>query len=168
MRRGGARAALARPVGHLLVLMAALVAAGCADRAGGPSPEEDRARLGERQNEFFAALQARDADRTAVLFADDAVLQVANMPPMEGQEGIRRFYANLFGFLSGSEAVPEATHLSRSGDLAYSVGATTNEFRGPDGPVSYSGKYVLVWRKVEADRRIAVYAISSDEAQEGR
>lgn len=48
--------------------------------------------LDQRQSESFAALEARDADTTAALFADEAVVHVANMPPIEGRSAIREFY----------------------------------------------------------------------------
>lgn len=121
------------------------------------------AALEERQAEFFAALAARDADRVAALFSDDAVLHVANMPPVEGRAAIRQFYGRMFGFLSASSATAETTQVSESGDMAVSIGRSANEFRGPEGPVEYAGKYVLVWRRLAGDWRIVLYGISSNQ-----
>lgn len=148
------------------VLGTAAIATGCAESRTA-SVEVQRELLAQRQGEFFAALEARDPDRTAALFADDAVLHVAGMPPIEGRVAIHRFYGNLFGFLSASRATPERLHLSVSADLAYGIGRASNEFRGPEGPVEYAGKYLLVWRRTADDWFIAVYSVSSDQAEAG-
>jgi ketosteroid isomerase-like protein len=143
-----------------------LLATGCGHQR--TDPAGPRAALDAREAEFFAAMAARDADRVADLFAHDAALHVANMPQVEGQSAVRAFYGNLFGFLTGSTATPGATHVAASGDMAYGTGSTTNEFRGPDGAVTYTGKYVLVWRREAGDWRVALYAISSDQPATNR
>jgi ketosteroid isomerase-like protein len=148
------------------ILVTAALVGGCAE----PRPasvEGQRELLEQRQGEFFAALEARDPDRTAELFADDAVLHIAGMPPIEGRAAIHRFYGNLFGFLSASTATPERLHLSESADLAYGIGRTSNAFRGPEGPVEYTGKYLLVWQRTADDWFIVVYGVSSDQAEAG-
>jgi ketosteroid isomerase-like protein len=104
----------------------------------------------------------------AGLFADDAVLHVANMPPVQGRDAIRRFYGNLFGFLSASAATPETLHISAGGDMAYGVGSATNEFRGPQGPAVYAGKYFLVWRKVADEWMVVLYGVSSNQSDPER
>jgi uncharacterized protein (TIGR02246 family) len=121
-----------------------------------PGPED-------RQAEFFTAIAERDADRTASFFADDGVLQVASFPPIEGREAIRGFYGNLFGFLSASSATSQRLEVASSRDMAWSVGESRSTFRRPDGEISYTGKYTLVWRKEDGAWRVALYAISSNE-----
>jgi uncharacterized protein (TIGR02246 family) len=152
----------ARPRRILLVACAIALAAGCGD---GTTAARDTARqaLEARQREFTAALAARDADRMAALFADDAVLHVANMPPVEGRDNIAQFYGKTFQFLSASRSAPETLHVADAGDLAYTTGSVTNEFRRPEGPVEYAGKYVLIWRVVGREWMIALYAISSNQ-----
>jgi ketosteroid isomerase-like protein len=146
-----------------LVALALAVTAACAnDRV------DEAGLLEQRQADFFAAVEARDADRVAELFSERGVVHVANMPPIEGRSAIREFYGNMFGFLTASEATPEATYLSEGGRMAYGVGSTENEFRGPDGPVAYLGKYLLVWEKVDDEWRVAAYSISGNESEAGR
>jgi uncharacterized protein (TIGR02246 family) len=130
--------------------------------------DDSREALDRKQAQLFAALEARDAERTAALFADTATLHVANMPPIHGRDAIRKFYGNMFGFLSASTAVPETTHVSSGGDMAYSIGRVTNQFRGPEGPVEYEGKYALVWVKAGNDWMIELYSVSSNQADTRR
>jgi ketosteroid isomerase-like protein len=131
------------------------------------SPDLGRDRLDRQQEEFIAALANRDAERMTALFAEDAVLHVANMPPIEGRDAIGRFYGNLFRFLSASAATPERLELSGSGDMAYEIGKASNEFRGPQGTMGYTGKYLLVWRRIDGDWRIVLYSVSSNESERG-
>jgi ketosteroid isomerase-like protein len=58
---------------------------------------------------------------------------------------------SVFTFLSGTTRTPETLHVSTGGDMAWATGAVVNEFRGPNGPVEYTGRYVVIWREVEGD-----------------
>jgi ketosteroid isomerase-like protein len=121
--------------------------------------------LNRRQDALFDALSARDPDRAASFFADDGVLHVAGMPPIEGSVAIRRFYGNVFRHLTRSTAVPLSTHVSASGDLAFGTGVTVNEFNSPEGPVEYEGKYVLVWKMTAGEWWVQLYGISSNQPE---
>jgi ketosteroid isomerase-like protein len=145
----------------------ALLAAACAHHR--PAlPEAGRGPLELRQQAFVTALATRDAGALGALFAEDAVLHVAGMPAIEGRPAILDFYRKVFGFLAGSAAVVEQVHVSEAGDMAYSIGRVTNEFRGPEGPVTYAGKYSLVWRHRAGQWVIALYSVSSDQPDPGR
>jgi ketosteroid isomerase-like protein len=163
-----------RPPSIAVITVGLLLTASCAHQPPGAatatvarSATAAHEQLEERQREFFAAVAAKDANRTAALFSDAAVLHVANMPPVEGRAAIHQFYGRMFGFLSASSATPESTQVSESGDMAVSIGRSANEFRGPEGPVEYAGKYVLVWRRLAGDWRIVLYGLSSNEPAAG-
>jgi ketosteroid isomerase-like protein len=143
------------------LLLLALLTTACAHQR--PDASWGRPLFEARQAEFFEAMTARDADWIAGLFADAAELHVANMPPVVGQSAIRQFYGRMFEFLSASTAAPSGMHVSAGGDMAYSTGRTANEFRGAEGPVSYAGKYVLVWKRVADDWRVVLYAVSGNQ-----
>lgn len=118
--------------------------------------------LKRRHAEFFAALASRDLDRMIDVFANEAVLHVADMPAVRGREAIRQFYARLFGFLVASEATSDGVRVAAGQDMAYDLGRTRNVFkRGPE-EVEYTGKYVTVWAKADGVWRIAAYAITGD------
>jgi uncharacterized protein (TIGR02246 family) len=159
-------------IGAALVVAVTLGAAGCAPAP--PASVEVRfvdpafQLLEQRQDQLFAALAARDADATAALFADDAALYIAGMPPVQGAAAIRQFYGNLFRFLTASTATPGPTHVSASRDMAYSTGRASNEFGGPGGATTYEGKYVVVWRRLDDDWRVVLYAVSSNQPDAAR
>ncbi len=151
----------------MVLTVVTLASAACAQRpVNSGLPAGDR--LHQRQADFLAALSARDLEQTVAHFADDAVLHVANMPPVQGREAIQRFYGNVFRFLSASDPVPELTRVADDADMAYTTGRVTNTFAGPDGPVEHTGKYLLVWERRGGDWAIVVYSISSNQPDPAR
>jgi ketosteroid isomerase-like protein len=157
--------------GTLACLLAAVLAgAGCTHR---PAPAVEPPRpsgtaLEHRQQEFFAAMGDRDLDRTAALFAEDAVAHVAGMPPVRGHEAIRQLFGNVFRFLEATDTALERLHVAGSGDLAYGHGRVTNTFRGDPRPVEYVGKFLLVWERRQGQWQVVAYSISNDSATAGR
>jgi len=128
----------------------------------------ERQRLEQRQGEFLAGLSEQDLERTTALFADDAILHVANMPPIRGRDAIRQFYGNVFRFLTASAPEPETLRLSSGGTMAYSTGGVTNVFEGEQGPIENVGKYLLIWERRDGDWSIVVYSVSSNQRDESR
>jgi ketosteroid isomerase-like protein len=150
-----------------IALLALVLAGACAHRPP-VSAAAERAALETRQAAFLTALAARDAERTAAHFADDAVLHVAGMPPIRGRAAIHRFYGNVFRFMRASSSTPELLRMSHGADMAFSTGRVTNVFDGADGPVEHAGKFLLVWEKRGGEWAIAVYGISSDRPDANR
>jgi len=148
-------------------LLLLLLAGACAHIANAAS-DDAATRLERREAAFHAAAADRDAERVTAFFADDAVLHVAGMPEIRGREAIGRFYANMYRFLAATRATPVSRQAASSGDLAYSTGRTVNEFRGPDGVVSYAGKYALVWTRQDGEWLVSLYAVSSDQPDAAR
>jgi uncharacterized protein (TIGR02246 family) len=148
--------------------LAVLMAASCTHRM--PVPHDGAAaeqQLRERHAAFLDALGARDAARVGEFFADDAVLHVANMPPVQGRTAIEAFYGNVFRFMTTSQPTTQTVRVAASADLAYTAGTVTNAFRGEQGPVEYAGKYLLVWERRAGDWLVAVYSLSSDSSSTG-
>jgi ketosteroid isomerase-like protein len=153
---------------HVIIATVILLLATACAHGPPHDPQLGREGLRPRQDAFLAALAARDLEQTVAHFAEDAVLHVANMPPVQGREAIRQFYGNVFRFLSASEPVAERSHVAESGDLAYSVGSVTNVFRGEQGPVEYVGKFLLIWERRADEWAIAVYSISNNRPDASR
>jgi ketosteroid isomerase-like protein len=150
----------------IAALAVALATSGPDPHATWSGPERDA--LERRQAGFLAALSARDLERTSAHFADDAVMHVANMPPITGREAIRQFYGKAFRFLAASTSVAETTRVSQSGDMGFGLGRTTNVFEGKEGRVEYEGKFLLFWEKREGEWSIAAYTLSSNRPDPAR
>ncbi len=74
----------------------------------------------------------------------------------------------MFRFIVASEAAPQTMRMSGSEDMAYSEGRVVNSFEGEEGPVEYTGKYLLVWEHRAGEWSIAVYSISNNEPEVNR
>jgi ketosteroid isomerase-like protein len=157
-----------RAVLILIVALTVLLSNACAHGAPVGAGEMARQELDQTQGEFLAALSAGDLERTTAHFAEDAVVHVANMPPLQGRDAIRRFYGNVFRFLSASESTPEALRVSSGGDMGYSSGRVVNVFAGEQGQAEYAGKYLLVWERRGGDWQITRYSISSNRPDASR
>ena len=127
--------------------------------------ESEHEHLLERQATFLAAMASKDVDATAEHFAEDAILHIANMPPIQGRETIRTFYSNVFLFMEESETVPESVQIAASADMAYTTGRVINSFQGEGESVSYSGKYLLIWENLDNEWLISVYAVSNNSSE---
>lgn len=124
--------------------------------------------LRQTQGAFLDALSARNVQQATRHFADDAVLHVANLPPMHSRESIQQFYGNVFRFLRASTSTPETTRFSGGADMAYTAGRIVNVFDGEQGPVEFAGKFILVWERRDDRWSIAAYSISSNRPDAGR
>lgn len=158
----GSRAARRAPL-IVLGAIAVALAGGCAHRTSA-FPESDPASLRQRQSDFLEALTAKDPDQVAAHFAEDAVIHIANLPPIHGREAIRQLYRNIFRFLRASTYTPEVLRLSGSGDMAYSAGGVTTAFDGEQGLVEFPGKYLLIWEKRAGTWSIVAYSISNNHS----
>jgi ketosteroid isomerase-like protein len=148
----------------LIALVLVQLLAGC---AGGPARATQQAQSGlqARQSAFLQALSSKDAQQVAGYFAEDAVLQIPNLPPFNGRQAIAGFYGNVFRFLSSSTSTPQRLEVAGNAELAYGSGAVTNVFEGPQGRQEFSGKYLLVWRKQQGDWQVVAYSLSNDRAE---
>ena len=95
------------------------------------------------------AVAARDAERTAEFYSENAVLMPVAEPIVEGRAAIREEWRHVFGipgFTNTSRLV--AVEPSRAGDLAYRRGVYETPMLGPGGQqVTERGKWVSIWKR---------------------
>jgi ketosteroid isomerase-like protein len=127
--------------------------------------DTEAAAFTERQQALIEAFASRDAARVAAYFANDAVLHIANMPPVQGRTSIESFFGNVYRFMAASQYAVEASSIAGSADLAYVRGSVTNVFRGQEGSISYAGKFLLVWERRDWEWSVVVYAISNNQPE---
>jgi len=95
-------------------------------------------------------IAAKDADKVANYFADDASDLLPNMPVITGRENIKavwkQFLADPNFSLTFQSTRAEA---SKGGDLAYTIGTYSMTTSAPKGrkPVTDKGKYLTVFQK---------------------
>ena len=134
-----------------------------ASHAGRPDPDQLAAAYTE-------AFNARDASALAVLFAEDALLLPPDTPLIEGRSTIEAAYRARFPRVVGRlqmQWIDFDTH----GDRATAVGTFTlsRGQRGkPAGEVvgsSTSGKYVVIYERIQGQWLIAFQIMNYDSPQ---
>jgi uncharacterized protein (TIGR02246 family) len=140
---------------RILVVVASVALAACTQQPA-PAPSAppdtrvaDEAALRSVITDWAAAAQAKDPAKFVGVYADDAVVMMANAPDIRGIAAIRESIPAMMqdpAFALSFEA--EHVEVARSGDLAYETGSYSMTMTGPDKkPATEKGHYVVVWRK---------------------
>jgi uncharacterized protein (TIGR02246 family) len=143
-------------------LLAAATAAACATTPRvDVASEESAIRALNRQMEQGVA--TKNVDAVARLYATDAVFMPPNAPAIRGQDAIRNYWAEAIRLSNASLTLaPMTIDVASSGDLATDVGTYTFSFTGDQGPVNDRGKYIVKFRKVGTEWKIASDIFNSD------
>lgn len=109
----------------------------------------DEATLKNLDAEWSKAAGAKDVDKTASYYTDDALVLPPNMPAIHGKQGARAMWQAMFGVpgFGGGWKVAKV-EVAHSGDLAYVTGTYELSETDANGkPSSDKGKYLEVWKK---------------------
>lgn len=112
---------------------------------------------------WLQLVKAKDAASIAALYTDDGAVMPPNAPAGKGHEAIQQTWASMMqtpGF--DLTFAPEQIIVSGSGDMAldrgtYKLAVTPNGKAQTD-----TGKYVVVWRKVDGEWKAAADIFNSD------
>jgi len=157
----GFRRRVASPV-MLLWLSPLVVCAGCSSAPANPPVDIAAAthQLLARGDSLIAAEVAEDSARVMSYYADDAIIQPADMPAAKGHTEIGKLYATLFAtgsLLSSTRTEPQ---VSAGGDMAWEHGINRVTMTGANTP--NVGKYTLVWKKLGSEWKVAALSFSRD------
>jgi ketosteroid isomerase-like protein len=125
---------------------------------------EETAAVRARSEAVAAAEAAFDIPTALTFWADDAILQPAGMPQIEGKEAVRGLYAHFFESGMVREFSGAASHIevSGGGDMAYEYGINRMVMAGEDGDLLDVGKYLLIWRKIATEWMVVALSFTSD------
>jgi ketosteroid isomerase-like protein len=152
-----------RTVTHVTaVVCAALVMIGCGAPQVDVVAEADAVRA--RGEGVVAAESAFDIDGALAFWAEDAIVQGAGAPQIQGIDAIRELYKLYFGSGQIKEFSGTTSYLevSASGDLGYEYGVNRFVLTGPEGDLLDLGKYLLIWKKIDGEWFISALAFTSD------
>ena len=113
-------------------------------------------------------IQAKDSATIAQFYADDGVVMPPNQPLVSGREAIVQFWQSMIAIPEATLTFqPERIEFSSAGDMALDRG--TYRFTGKPGgqAVDETGKYVVVWKKVGGDWKVAADIFNSDKPAAG-
>ncbi len=143
---------------HLLAVVAAVA---CATTPRVNVASEDAAiRAINRQME--QAVASRNVDAIAQLYATDAVFMIPNAPAARGQAAIREAWRGVLSPNASLSLTPTKIDIASSGELATDAGTYTFSFTGDQGPITDRGKYLVQFRKVGTEWKIAHDIFNSD------
>ena len=103
--------------------------------------------LAKLDDEWSKAAVAKDVERVASYYAEDAIAYPPNQPAAVGKAAAKKVWATYFS--DPTFAISWKTeHAEVAGELGYTSGTYEDSFKGPDGKtIREKGKYVCVWRK---------------------
>jgi uncharacterized protein (TIGR02246 family) len=110
---------------------------------------DEEAAIRRTDADWLAAATSHDLNRVLPFWADDATILVPGMPPIVGNEPIRKYVTESFATPGFSITwKTEKVEVSQSGDLAYATGTDRISFNGPDGKsLTEEGRGVTIWKK---------------------
>ena len=159
----------------LLLSSAALLLTGCqvaekpaddaaaATSAGAVDAAAEEKAIRAEVDRWTQLIKAKDAAAIAGLYAEDGAVMPPNAPIGKGRAAIQQTWASLVATPGFDLAiVPEQIVVSSSGDMALDRG-TYKLAMAPDGKaITDTGKYVVVWRKVDGQWKAAADIFNSD------
>ena len=145
-----------------VMLALTFVVAGAAPSLGADLAAEEQ-RIRELDAAWVAAVAAKDAKATAAFYADDGRIMPQNAPGAEGLDAVGEVWSGLFR-LKDFALTFEPTHIAvaEAGDIAYDIGTYSLAFTSDQGPVQDLGKYVVVWKKVNGEWKVAADIFNSN------
>jgi len=113
-------------IATICVAFVLLLLSGCAKQAARPAVNlaAEEAEIRATDTRWQEAVKARDAERAASFWADDATIYQPNGPAIIGKDAIRAYVAGAFASPDFSiNWTTDKVVLSQAGDMAYSPAA---------------------------------------------
>ena len=117
-------------------------------------------------DQWLGLIRNRDAAGIAKLYAPDGALMAPGAPIAQGQPAIEQAWRGMMetpGFDLTFE--PSQIIVASAGDMALDRGTYRFSSTGPSGPVTDTGKYVVVWRNIDGEWKAAADIFNSDGGQ---
>ncbi len=155
---------------HALMSGLSVLLLGCGSNTVSESSSPDKAAADEQAirqtNERWLAL-IRDHDAAAVskLYASDGAMMAPSAPIAQGQLALEKAWGGLMqmpGF--GLTFKADKIVISKGGDMALDQGTYLLSLSGPNGPTKDIGKYVVVWRNINGQWKVAADIFNTDGA----
>jgi ketosteroid isomerase-like protein len=116
---------------------------------------------------FAEAFNAKDAPRVASFYAEDAIVMAPKQPMVKGRRNIESYYVRGFqqdvsNFrLFPMESATSGAHAFEAGRSSLTAQRSASSRGGPEASTT-SGKYVVIYKRVNGEWKIA-YDIFNDD-----
>lgn len=118
---------------------------------------------------WLGLIRDRDAAGISQLYAPDGALLAPGAPIAEGPSAIEEAWRGMME-TPGFALTFEITQIvvASAGDMALDRGTYRFSSSGPNGPVTDTGKYVVVWRNIDGEWKAVADIFNSDGTQAAR
>lgn len=121
--------------------------------------------IGKINEQWLALVRDHDAVAVSKLYASDGAMMAPGAPIAQGQPALEKAWGGLmkmpgFGLTFKADQITVAS----GGDMALDRGTYELTLDGPKGPTKDIGKYVVVWRNVDGQWKVAADIFNSDGA----
>lgn len=123
----------------------------------------DKGAIRQQVNRWLQLIATKDAAGIAQFYTEDGAVMPPNAPIAKGHASIQKAWASMMstpGF--DLTFAPEEIVLSSSGDMALDRGKYRLAVSPSGKPQTDTGKYVVVWRKVDGEWKAAADIFNSD------
>ena len=121
--------------------------------------------LAKLDDDWSKAAVAKDVERVAWYYDEDAVAYPPNAPAAVGKAAAKKVWEAYFADPT-FEISWKTSHAEVAGELGYTSGTYEDSFKGPDGKtVHEKGKYVCVWRKQKDGSWKAIHDIWNPDSK---
>lgn len=107
---------------------------------------------------FMTAINSGDVATLAELYTDDAVLCAPNIPMQRGKAAIRATFEGMVQAMGTPKLQLDTIQVEERGDAAWEIGAYTMTAGG----LTDKGKYLVVWKREDANWKLAVDMWNTD------
>lgn len=147
-------------------LIFACSANGGSDKSAAGSGAAHEQAIREINEQWLALIRDHDAAAVSKLYAADGAMMAPGAPIAQGQPALEKAWSELmqmpgFGLTFEADQIVVAS----GGDMALDRGAYRLSLDGPNGPTTDIGKYVVVWRNIDDQWKVAADIFNSDGAQ---
>jgi len=133
------------------------------DNAVTVDTKADEGAIRQQVTRWLQLVAAKDAAGIAQFYTEDGAVMPPNAPIAKGHASIQKTWASMMsspGF--DLTFAPEEIVLSSSGDMALDRGTYRLTIASSGRPQTDTGKYVVVWRKVDGEWKAAADIFNSD------
>ena len=114
---------------------------------------------------WLALIRDHDAAAVSRLHASDGAMMAPSAPIAQGQPALEKAWDGLMqmpGF--GLTFKADKIVVAKGGNMALDQGTYLLSLTGPNGPTKDIGKYVVVWRNIDGQWKVAADIFNSDGA----
>jgi uncharacterized protein (TIGR02246 family) len=147
---------------YALISVVSVIAA-CAQPAPQVDVAAEEAAVRAVSDSITAAEIARDFDKALSFYANDAVVQPPDAPPVVGKDAMRGLYQAFFTpEITAFSSQTSSVQVSASGDMAWITGVNSVTVTLPAGAQTLPGKFLAVARKIDGAWKVVALSFSND------